>query len=174
MNTETLSDGVDFESEIKIEEHQYLTFLLGEEIFAVRVLDIFEIIEYKHITKVPMMQSCLTGVTNIRGNVVPVVNLPLAFGMEESPVTNRTCIVIVETRMEDIKVHMGLTVDLVKEVYNIMPEEMEATPSFGTRVKREYIYRIGKVDGMFINILNLETILDLERLSVIKERETLM
>lgn len=174
MNTETLANGVDFENEIKIEEHQYLTFLLGEEIFAVRVLDIFEIIEYKHITKVPMMQSFITGVTNIRGNVVPVVNLALAFGMQESPVTNRTCIVIVETLMEDTKVHMGLTVDLVREVYNIMPEEMEPTPSFGTRVKREYIANIGKVDGMFINILNLEAILDLERLSIIKERETLM
>lgn len=174
MSTESHAETVDFEGEIKIEEHQYLTFLLGGEIFAVRVLDIFEIIEYKHITKVPMMQSYITGVTNIRGNVVPVVNLPLAFGMQESPITNRTCIVIVETLMEDSKVHVGLTVDLVREVYDIMPEQMEPTPPFGTRIKREYIYRIGKVDGMFINILNLENILDLERLSIIKERETLM
>lgn len=161
-------DVSDIADQIKIEEHQYLTFLLQEELFAIRVLDIIEIIEYKQITRVPMMQDFIEGVTNIRGNVVPVLNLAQAFGMGLSPVTNRTCIVMVHTILGDTDTSIGLVVDLVKEVYDIMPEQMELPPPFGMHIRREYIQNIGKVQGLFIHILDLDTILSLKRLSRLK------
>src|SRR4051794_20941797 len=112
------------------EPAQYLTFMLAREQFAIGILAIKEIIEYHGVTEVPMMPPCVRGVINLRGAVVPVVDLQARFGRPSSEATKRTCIVIVETQAEGERQVMGLVVDAVNEVLDIAPTDIEPPPTF--------------------------------------------
>lgn len=141
---------------------QYLTFTLGDEVFATDIRTVREIIQHATMTVVPLMPRFVRGVINLRGAVVPVIDLQSRFGRANSVVGKKTCIVIFDASTEGEKVELGLLVDAVSEVIQIGPAHIEAAPQFGTSIQRDYIKGIGKVDGAFIVILDLERALNID------------
>jgi len=138
---------------------QYLTFMLGGEMFAVGILAIKEIIEYSKLTQVPMMPPYVRGVINLRGAAVPVVDLSARFGRQATEADRRTCIVIVEMAVGAGRQVVGLLVDAVNEVLDIADAEIEPAPAFGTRIRNDFIAGIGKVAGNFVIVLRVERLL---------------
>ena len=138
---------------------QYLTFMLGGEAFAIGILRIKEIIEYTGLTPVPLMPSCVRGVINLRGAVVPVVDLAARFGRTPVRVTRRTCIVIVEVEAEGEKQDIGVTVDAVSAVLDIPRADIEAAPSFGAGIRPDMIHGMARIDGRFVIILDMDRVL---------------
>lgn len=156
------------------EDNQYLTFFLSNEIFAINALLVKEIITYGSITKVPTMNDYVVGVTNVRGNVMPVISMAQIFGINSDLISGKTCIIIVSAQFANSRCNIGIVVDKVDKVYEILPSQLEDAPSFGTIIKREYIEKIGKVDEKFITIVNSEAILDLDMLSQTKSNKTML
>ena len=143
---------------------QYLTFQLAGESFAIGILSIKEIIEYDTLTEVPMMPPCVRGVINLRGAVVPVMDLLARFGRASSPVTKRTCIVIVEVEAGEERHVIGVVVDTVNEVLDIDATEIEPPPSFGASIRTDFIHGMGKVKGRFVILLNVGHVLSIDDL----------
>ena len=148
------------------EQHQYLTFLLGEEMFAIGILAIREIIEYSHLTEVPMTPPFIRGVINLRGAVVPVVDLAVRFGREPRADSKRTCIVIIEVDSVKGRHEMGIVVDAVSEVLEIPAQDIEPPPEFGARIRIDFIQGMGKVAGKFVVILDARQVLSLDEIAV--------
>ncbi len=149
------------------ERAQYLTFMLSSEMFAIGILKVKEIIEYGNLTKVPMMPACIRGVINLRGAVVPVMDLSSRFGTASTPVTKRTCIVIVETTADAGHRDVGVVVDAVNEVLEISAADVEPPPAFGARICTDFIAGIGKVNGRFVILLNADEVLSAEGLDAL-------
>ncbi len=150
------------------EDHQYLTFLLNAEMFAIAILNIKEIIEYGNLTEVPMMPAFIRGVINLRGSVVPVVDLSSRFGRGRTEVSRRTCIVIIEVQgSDDTRQDIGVVVDSVSEVLEIPSSEIEPAPAFGARIRVDFIAGMGKVAGKFVIILNANKVLSVDELSML-------
>ena len=149
---------------------QFLTFMLGGEMFAMGILAIKEIIEYSTPTEVPMMPASIRGVINLRGAVVPVVDLAVRFGRTPGAVTKRTCIVIVEISLKDSRQDVGVLVDAVNEVLEISQDEIEAPPTFGTRIRTDFIQGMGKVNNKFVILLDANQVLTLDELAELAER----
>ena len=149
-----------------VEAKQYLTFMLGGEMFSINILSIKEIIWYANLTEVPMMPACIRGVINLRGAVVPVMDLSSRFGKPSTPVTKSTCIVIIEieTQAEGERQNMGVVVDSVQAVLEIASSEIEQAPSFGAKIRPDFIEGIGKVNGKFVILLNVNRVLSLEEI----------
>ena len=152
---------------IEEEQSQYLTFLLGGEMFAIPILNIKEIIEYGSLTTVPMMPAFIRGVINLRGSVVPVVDLAVRFGRKASDVTRRTCIVIIEIESGEEKQDVGVVVDTVNEVLEIPRTEVEQAPSFGAKIRADFIRGMGKIDGKFVIILAVNHVLSIDEMAVL-------
>jgi len=150
-----------------IDQQQYLTFTLSGEMFAIGILCVKEIIEYGNLTVVPMMPNCIRGVINLRGAVVPVVDLACRFGRRSSELTRRTCIVIVEVEGDGERHDVGVVVDAVSEVLEIRDDQVEPTPSFGTKIRTDFIHGMGKIESKFVIILNANKVLSLEDLAVL-------
>ena len=148
------------------EEKQYLTFMLGGEMFSIGILSIKEIIWYANLTEVPMMPACIRGVINLRGAVVPVMDLSNRFGKPSTPVVKSTCIVIVEvpTGVEGEHQNMGVVVDSVQAVLEIPTSEIEPAPSFGAKIRPDFIEGIAKVNGKFVILLNVNRVLSTEEI----------
>ncbi|WP_426192681.1 chemotaxis protein CheW [Massilia sp. DWR3-1-1] len=142
-----------------VEQQQFLTFMLGGEMLAVGILHIKEIIEYAGVTTVPMMPACIRGVINLRGAVVPVMDLAARFGKPASEVTKRTCIVIVELGEPGERQDMGIVVDTVNAVLEIAAADIEPAPAFGARIRTDFIAGMGKVNGKFVILLDVEQVL---------------
>ena len=151
------------------EQNQYLTFLLGGEMFAIGILHIKEIIEYGQLTTVPMMPVFIRGVINLRGAVVPVVDLSARFGRQSTEITRKTCIVIIEARTGEEKQDVGVVVDAVSEVLEIPAGEIEPAPSFGAKIRAEFIAGMGKVDGKFVILLNVDKVLSVDEMAMLSE-----
>jgi len=151
---------------------QYLTFMLGGEVFAIGILRVKEIIEYQNITPVPMMPDCVRGVINLRGAVVPVMDFLARFGRVPSEVTKRTCIVIVEVEAEAERQTIGVVVDAVNEVLNITPAEIESAPAFGANIRTDFIQGMGKVKGKFVILLNVDKVLSMDELDTLAQAST--
>lgn len=147
------------------EPGQYLTFMLGGEAYAIGILSIKEIIEYHSLTEVPMMPACVRGVINLRGAVVPVMDLQARFGRTASAVTKRTCIVIVEVAAGDERQVIGVVVDAVNEVLEIGAADIEPAPQFGASVRADFIQGMGKVHGKFVILLAVDHVLSLDNLN---------
>jgi len=151
-----------------LEPAQYLTFLLAGEAFAINILSIKEIIEYHSLTEVPMMPASVRGVINLRGAVVPVMDLLVRFGRKPSEVTKRTCIVIVEVEAEvdgeRERQVIGVVVDAVNEVLDIAASDIEPAPAFGARIRTDFIQGMGKVRGKFVILLNVNHVLSLDEI----------
>lgn len=143
--------------------------MLGNDAYAIGILSIKEIIEYTTMTEVPLMPACVRGVINLRGAVVPVIDLQVRFGQTPSPVTKRTCIVIVEVLGPEGQQVMGVVVDAVNEVLDIDASDIEPPPAFGTRIRTDFISGMGKVRGKFVILLNVNRVLDLDDLQAMSE-----
>lgn len=149
------------------ETHQYLTFSLGGEMFAVGILNVREIIEYGTLTEIPMMPPFIRGVINLRGRVVPVIDLAARFGGGQSQVGKRTCIVIVELVAGEERRELGIIVDAVSEVLEIAKADIEPPPSFGAKIRADFIAGMGKVNGKFVIILRIDRALSSDDLSAL-------
>ena len=150
-------------------QSQYLTFLLGGEMFAIPILNIKEIIEYGSLTTVPMMPEFIRGVINLRGSVVPVVDLAVRFGRKITPVTKRTCIVIIEVESEGDRQDVGVVVDSVNEVLEIPLTEIEQAPSFGAKIRADFIQAMGKIAGKFVIILDVNHVLSIDEMAMLSQ-----
>ena len=157
------------EPDVQQEEAQYLTFLLGKELFAFDILGIREIIEYGNLTSVPMMPEFIRGVINLRGAVVPVVDLSARFGRAASAVSRRSCIVIIEADNEGEKQDIGVLVDSVSEVLEIPAAEIEPAPSFGVKIRADFIDGMGKVKDKFVIILDAAKVLSVNEMAMLSE-----
>ena len=154
---------------VKVDEapSQYLTFALGSEMFAVGILNVKEIIEYGNLTEIPMMPAFIRGVINLRGSVVPVIDLSARFGGSQTEVGRRTCIVIVEVEDDEAKHDIGIMVDAVSEVLDIPGSEIEPPPAFGAKIRADFIFGMGKVAGKFVIILNINKVLSVEEIALL-------
>ena len=148
---------------------QYLTFSLHGEMFAVGILNVKEIIEYGNLTEIPMMPAFIRGVINLRGSVVPVVDLSCRFGNAVTEIGKRTCNVIVEVQDGDFKHDIGIMVDAVSEVIEISSREIEPPPSFGAKIRADFIHGMGKVNGKFVIILNIMKVLSTEEIAMLSK-----
>lgn len=148
---------------------QYLTFMLGGETFAIGILHIKEIIEYAGLTEVPMMPACIRGVINLRGAVVPVMDLSARFGKPSTAITKRSCIVIVEVESNGERQDMGVVVDAVNAVLEIPASEIEPAPSFGAKIRTEFIEGMGKVNGKFVILLDVNQVLSSEEVGALAQ-----
>jgi purine-binding chemotaxis protein CheW len=149
------------------DQQQYLTFTLGDEMFAIGILSIREIIEYGHLTEVPMTPPFIRGVINLRGAVVPVVDLAVRFGRQARENTKRTCIVIIEVESEKGRQEMGIVVDAVSEVLEIPAGDIEPPPQFGANIRIDFISGMGKVNGTFVVLLDVNRVLSVEEVAVL-------
>ena len=146
---------------------QYLTFTVTSELFGVAIVSIKEIIEYRATTAVPMMPDFMRGIINLRGRVVPVIDLAVRFGRPRSAVTPRTCIVIVEARQAGEQHDLGVVVDAVSAVAEIPDADIEPPPSFGARLRSDFITGMGKIDERFVILLDVSKVLSIEELSTL-------
>ena len=149
------------------EEKQFLTFMLGGEMFAIEIQNIKEIIEYGQLTTVPMMPEVVRGVINLRGRVVPVIDLSVRFGRQATETTKRTCNVIIEVQAEGQTIDIGIVVDAVSEVLEIPASEIEPPPSFGAKIRADFISGMGKVNGEFVIVLGLDKVLSVEEMAML-------
>jgi len=148
---------------------QYLTFSLGEEVFAVDICTVREIIQYGPMTTVPLMPEFVRGVINLRGAVVPVIDLNVRFSRAAARVSKRTCIVIFDANRDGEHVELGLMVDSVSEVIEIAASAIEPPPNFGTAVRRDFIRGMGKVDKRFVIILDPDRAFDVDEMAQLCE-----
>lgn len=144
---------------------QYLTFMLGAEMFALNILNIKEIIEYGQLTEVPRMPSFIRGVINLRGAVVPVIDMAARFGKTSSHITRKTCVVIIEVEHEEEQHIVGVMVDAVNEVLDINADQIEPPPSFGANIRSDFIEGMGKVNQKFVIILSVNSVLSMDEMA---------
>jgi purine-binding chemotaxis protein CheW len=162
--TQTMDQAV---KAIKDREGKYLTFTLDNEEYGISILKIKEIIGMMSITPVPRTPEFVKGVINLRGKVIPVVDLRLRFGMKAMDYTERTCIVVVEITGQAGTILMGCVVDSVSEVLNIKAEEIEDTPSFGTRLDTAFILGMAKMEGGVKILLEIDQVLSTEEVAIL-------
>jgi len=150
-------------------EGKYLTFTLGQEEYGIGILKIKEIIGLMSITTVPQTPEFIKGVINLRGKVIPVVDLRLRFGMEAIDYTERTCIVVVEVGGQAGTIQIGTVVDSVSEVLNIKGEEIEDTPTFGTKLNTDFILGMAKMEGGVKILLDIDKVLSDQEIAILEQ-----
>ncbi len=138
---------------------KYLTFTLNEEEYGIGILKVKEIIGMMTITSVPRTPEFVKGVINLRGKVIPIIDLRLKFSMEAIPYSERTCIIVVEIDSDDATVLIGIVVDAVSEVLNVKEEDIEDAPTFGTKLDTDYILGMAKMEGSVKILLNIDKVL---------------
>lgn len=144
------------------EAQQYLTFFLGDEAFAMDIRDVREIIQPSSMTVVPLMPAFVRGVINLRGSVVPVIDLSARFGRDRVRPGKKTSIIIYDSRQTGDRQELGVMVDAVAEVIDIPASAMEPAPQFGTTIAREYLRAIGKTGGRFIPVIEMDKALSMD------------
>lgn len=150
---------------------QYLTFTLGDEHFALDVANVREILEFTSVTKVPQTPEFMRGVINLRGSVVPVMDMRLKFGMSITEKSVDTCVIVVEVSLEGETTVLGALVDSVQEVFELEPEQIEPAPRIGTKLRTEFIRGMGKRDDQFIIILDIDKVFSSEELAIMNQVE---
>ena len=148
---------------------QYLTFKLADETFTLDVAKVREILEMVPITKVPQTPDYMRGVINLRGSVVPVIDLRLNFGMERTEQTINTCIIVVEVNLDTKLIVLGVLADSVQEVVEMEPQYIEPPPKLGTKLNMEFIKGMGKIDDDFVMILDIDKIFSSNQLVDLQE-----
>lgn len=144
--------------------NQYLTFTVSNELYALNVSNIREVLEFQTVTKVPRMPDFMKGVINLRGSVVPVLDLKMKFGLGDTDKTIDTSVIVTEMEMEEETVVIGLLTDAVNEVLELNEEEIEPTPYMGTKVQSEFIKGMGKKGEEFIIVLDINRILSAQEI----------
>jgi purine-binding chemotaxis protein CheW len=148
---------------------QYLAFGLAGGDYAIGILKVKEILQYEAVTPVPSTPPSIRGVINLRGSVVPVVDLALKFGLDPTPVTKRTCILVFEAALDGIDTVLGLITDSVTEVIELGQQDIEAPPTFGTGVSLDYLVGMGKIGKGFVLILDLEKVLTVDEREIVRD-----
>jgi purine-binding chemotaxis protein CheW len=146
------------------ETTQYLTFKLDDEVFALDVAKVREILDFTMVTKVPQTPDFMRGVINLRGSVVPVIDMRLKFGMSLTEKTVNTCIVVVEINLDNETTILGALADSVQEVVDMEPDQIEPAPKIGTRLNTDFIRGMGKRDGKFVMILDIDKVFTTDEL----------
>jgi len=164
--TETMGSTI---KAMTIKTGKYLTFTLAEEEYGIGILKVKEIIGMMPITTVPRTPEFVKGVINLRGKVIPIIDLRLKFNMEPIPYSDRTCIIVVEIDSDKTTVLIGIVVDAVSEVLNIREDEIEDTPKFGTRLNTEYILGMAKIQKGVKILLNIDQVLSSEEITTLKK-----
>jgi len=147
---------------------QYLTFKLADEVFALDVAKVREILEITTITKIPQTPEFMRGVINLRGSVVPVIDMRLKFGMSATEQTINTCIIVVEVTLEGDTTVLGALADSVQEVVEMEPEQIEPAPHIGTRLNTNFIKGMGKHEGEFVMILDIDKVFSEEEMTAVQ------
>lgn len=155
---------LDAKQDSEVEGEKYLTFHLKQTAYGVPITRIKEIIEYGGITRIPMTPPCIRGVLNLRGNVVPIINLGERLEIGGSDVSRKSCIIIVEVSDDDETMDLGFVVDGVERVISIADDHVEAAPAFGAAIKSDFIFGMGNVDDNFVTLLDLDTVLSVSAL----------
>ena len=163
--TETMDQAVKV---MKDREGKYLTFSLASEEYGMGILKIKEIIGMMPITTVPQTPEFVKGVINLRGKVIPVIDLRLKFGMEKSEYSERTCIIVVDLTNQATNILIGVVVDSVSEVLNIKEEDIEDTPTFGTRLNTAYILGMAKMEGGVKILLDIDRVLSEDEVTALE------
>ncbi len=149
------------------EQQQYLTFMLTGETYAIGILRIKEIIQYGQLTEVPRMPAFIRGVINLRGAVVPVIDLSARFGKQPTSIGRRNCIIIIEVAMGAETQNVGVMVDAVNAVLEIPADEIEPAPTFGANIRADFIAGMGKINGKFVIILNIQHVLSMDDMAAL-------
>jgi purine-binding chemotaxis protein CheW len=153
---------------MEIQGGKFLTFTLGNEEYGIPIQKVKEIIGIMDITNIPKTPQFIKGVINLRGKIIPVMDLRLKFGFEEKAYNQRTCIIVVEINIADTKRMMGIVVDTVSEVVNIQKWEIEPPPQYDLHADNEFLIGMGKVKGKVILLLDIEQVLSSEELVLLK------
>lgn len=156
-------------NQLPLKTVQYLTFLTAGEEYAISIVKVREIIEYEIVTTVPNTPPWVSGVTNLRGKVVPVVDLAVKFGLPASRVTKFSCIIITDVLFQGENLTMGVLADSVSQVIDLSADDIEKTPPFGTRVKTEYLLGMGAIGKKFCLILDIDKVLSAEEMLAVTE-----
>ncbi len=152
---------------------QYLTFTLDGEAFATEITKVREVLEHTEVTRVPRMPDYMQGVINLRGSVVPVMDMRLQFGMKTTDVTVDTCIIIIEVTIDGNSTVLGALADSVQEVIELTQEQMEPAPTLGVRVNNKFIQAMGKAsDDSFIIILDMDKVFSCEQMQQVEKNST--
>ncbi|KAF0813948.1 Chemotaxis protein CheW [Andreprevotia sp. IGB-42] len=146
---------------------QFLTFTLGGELFAIPIEHIREIIEFGGLTEIPMLPPFLRGVINLRGAVVPVVDLAARFGRNSTEIGRRTCIVILEVEQDSQMVALGIIVDAVNEVLSVEPGQIEPRPSFGAKIRADFIDGMISLGERFVIALDIQQVLSVDEMAAL-------
>ncbi|PLX94561.1 MAG: chemotaxis protein CheW [Desulfuromonas sp.] len=149
--------------------NQYLTFKLDEEVFALEIAKVREVLDFTDVTKVPQTPNFMRGVINLRGSVVPVVDMRIKFSMSEAEATVNTCIIIAEVIMDGEPSVLGALVDSVQEVLELDPDQIEPPPRIGTKLDTEFIRGMGKHNDDFIIILDINRVFSADEISLIQQ-----
>lgn len=144
--------------------HQFLTFRVDEEVYAINVSHVREVLEFTSVTRVPRMPEFMRGIINLRGSVVPVIDLRIKFGLSQTEKSIDTSVVVTEMRVDNDMVVMGLLTDSVEEVIDLLPSQIEPPPRIGTKIESDFIQGMGKINDDFIIILNIDRVLDAHEL----------
>jgi purine-binding chemotaxis protein CheW len=153
------------------ETTQYLTYKLGDEVFALDISKVREVLDFTTVTKVPRTPEFMRGVINLRGSVVPVVDLRLKFGMSRTEKTVNTCVIIVEVTVDGETTVLGALADSVQEVMDLGPGQIEPAPKIGTTVYHDFIKGMGKQDEHFVIILDIDKVFSVDELSLVQQTQ---
>ncbi len=153
------------------ETRQYLTFKLGTEVFGIDVAKVREVLDFTTITEIPRTPEFMSGVINLRGSVVPVVDLRLCFQMSKTERTRNTCIVVVEVLLDGEATVIGALADSVEEVIDMEPSEIQPAPRIGTQIRTDFIHGMGRRESQFIMILDIDRVFSAEELSSVRNAE---
>lgn len=156
-------------SQLPVSSVQYLTFLTAGEEYAVSIVKVREIIEYETVTTVPNTPAWISGVTNLRGRVIPVVDLAVKFGLPASRISKFSCIIITDVMFQGENLTMGVLADSVSQVIDLSADEIEKIPPFGTRVKTEYLLGMGALGKKFCLILDIDKVLSADEMLAVTE-----
>jgi len=167
MNTQTLTPPAATEKSLA---GKYLTFTLGRESYGIPVLQVREIIRHTAITAVPQLPDYIKGVLNLRGKVIPIVDLRLKFRLEHAEVAERTCIVVVQVALSSgTRVSMGLIVDGVESVANVLANDIEPTPDFGAQIHTAYILGMAKLENRVVALLDIDQVVASETIEQVQQ-----
>lgn len=159
-------------NQLPLSRVQYLTFLTAGEEYAISIVKVLEIIEYEVVTTVPNTPSWISGVTNLRGTVIPVVDLAVKFGLPASRISKFSCVIITDVMFQGESLTMGVLADSVSQVIDLSADEIEKTPPFGTRVKTEYLLGMGVIGKKFCLILDIDKVLSADEMLSVTESVT--
>lgn len=148
---------------------QFLTFRVKDQAFGLNINHVKEIMAYGNVTPIPLMPEFIKGILNLRGNVLPVLDVSRRFDWEKTDQTKMTCIVVSEMDYDGSKLDVGLMVDAVSEVVRLEKDNLEGSPNFGTRVRADFISNIGKVAGKFVLLLNISRLLDVDEIQQLRD-----